>query len=133
MPDAVIPVSHRDLLEKSPIVTLATSGPDGFPQVSAMWFFVEADGTIAASLNTSRQKTKNLRRHPEVALLFIDPGTPYRTLELRCRASVEPDPDYAFADRVSAKYGAGSLREQDRPGESRVVVRFAPVKANTFG
>jgi hypothetical protein len=43
-----------------------------------------------------------------------------------------PDPDYAFADRVGAKYGA-NLRENDRPGETRVVIRFIPVKTNTFG
>jgi PPOX class probable F420-dependent enzyme len=128
-----IPESHRDVLEQSPIVTLATIGPDGFPQVSAMWFLVDEDGTIAASLNTARQKVKNLERTPEAALFFVDPTNPYRTLEIRTRAEVAPDPDYAFADRVGAKYGGADLRQNDRPGESRVVVRFPVVKVNTFG
>ena len=128
-----IPESHRDLLMASPIVTLATVGHDGFPQVSAIWFLVEEDGAIATSLNTSRQKVKNLQRTPEASLLFIDPTNPYRTLEIRARAIIEPDPDYAFAERVGAKYGGANFRELDGPDGRRVVVRFPPVRVNTFG
>ncbi len=128
-----IPSSHRDVLETSQIVILATTGPDGFPHVSAVWFLAEPDGTVKLSLNTARQKTKNLQRRPEATLFFVDPANPYRTLEIRARSKVEPDPDYAFADRLAARYGGADLREQDRPGESRVVVTFTPVKVNTFG
>jgi PPOX class probable F420-dependent enzyme len=128
-----IPASHRDLIETNQVVALATVGPDGFPQVTAIWFLAEPDGTIKVSLNTARQKTKNLLRHPEATLFFVDPANPYRTLEVRSRAVVEPDPDYAFADRLGAKYGGTDLRENDRPGEARVVVTFVPVRVNTFG
>jgi len=132
MPNTVIPETYRDLLSARPAVTLATIGPDGFPQVTAVWFLVEDDGTVRMSLNTTRQKVKNLRRHPEASLFFIDPSNPYRTLEIRARAHMEPDPDYAFADRVGAKYGA-DLRKNDRPGESRVAVTFTPTKVNPHG
>jgi PPOX class probable F420-dependent enzyme len=128
----VVPESHRDLLGANPAAVLATIGPDGFPQVTAAWFLVEDDDTIRMSLNTARQKVKNLQRHPECSLFFFDLANPYRTLEIRARAEVEPDPEYAFADRIGAKYGS-NLRENDRPGESRVVVTFNPIKANTFG
>lgn len=132
MPTSTIPASHRDLIAANPAVVLATVGADGFPQVTAVWFLVEGDDTIKLSLNSSRQKTQNLMRHPEATLFFFDPANPYRTLEIRGRADIRPDQDYAVADRVGAKYGA-NLRENDRPGESRVVVTFAPVKVNTFG
>jgi hypothetical protein len=36
-------------------------------------------------------------------------------------ARIDPDPDYAFADHVGAKYGS-DLRQHDAPGDSRVVV-----------
>ena len=128
-----IPASHRDLVESGRFAALATLGPDGFPQVTAVGFLLE-DGAIKLSLNTTRQKTRNLRRHPEATLFFADPANPYRTLEVRARAVVEPDPDYAFADRLKDKYGpGGDLRGADRPGESRGAVRFVPVKVNTFG
>jgi PPOX class probable F420-dependent enzyme len=130
---AEIPASHRDLLETNQAVVLATHGADGFPQVTAVWFVVEDDGTVKLSLNTARQKTRNLRRYPEATLFFFDPANPYRTLEIRARAEIEPDPDYAFAERLGAKYGGADLRENDRPDETRVVASFAPGKVNTFG
>jgi PPOX class probable F420-dependent enzyme len=128
-----IPDSHRDLLESNQAVTLATHGADGFPQVTAVWFLAEPDGTVKMSLNTARQKTKNLQAHPEATLFFTDPSNPYRTLEIRTRAELTPDPDYAFADRIGAKYGGADMRANDQPGDSRVAVSFVPVKVNTFG
>ena len=129
---AIIPKSHADLIEKNQILVLGTNGADGFPQITANWFLVE-DGTVKVSLNTTRQKTKNLIQDPHVTLFFVDPENPYRTLEIRANATVTPDPDYAFADKVGAKYGGNDLRQMDGSGQSRVVVAFEPVKVNTFG
>ena len=129
---ALIPESHAQLIEKNQILILGTKGADGFPQITALWFLVE-DGTIKVSLNTARQKTKNLIRDPHVTLFFVDPENTYRTLEIRANATVTPDPDYAFADKVGAKYGGNDLRQMDGSGQIRVVVAFEPVKVNTFG
>ena len=121
-----IPESHRDLLDNNQVAILATVGPDGAPQVTASWFLVEEDGTVKLSLNTARQKAKNLMRRPESTLFFMDPANPYRTLEIRARAEIEPDPDYVFADRVGAKYGGADVRAMDQPGETRVVDHLHP-------
>ena len=128
-----IPASHRDVLENNQVAILATVGPDDSPQVTASWFVAEEDGTVRMSLNTGRQKVKNLMRRPESTLFFTDPANPYRTLEIRARAEIEPDPDYVFADQVGAKYGGADMRTVDQPGETRVAVTFVPVKVNTFG
>lgn len=128
---ASIPASHADIIDKNQILILSTNNSSGYPQTTALWFLNEG-GTIRASLNSSRQKTKNLTADPKVTLFFVDPENPYRTLEIRANASVEADPDYAFADKVGAKYNA-NMRQMDQPGESRVVVTFEPVKVNTFG
>jgi PPOX class probable F420-dependent enzyme len=127
-----IPESHRDLL-KADVAVLATHGHDGYPQATAIWFLLDEDGILKLSLNTSRQKTRNLRRHPECTLFIFDPATPYRTLEIRAKAAIAPDPDYLFADKIGRKYGGFDLRANDRPGESRVVVTLQPVKVNTWG
>lgn len=79
------------------------------------------------SLNTTRQKTKNLQDHPQCTLFILDRANPYRALEVRARAEITPDDDYAFADRLGRKYGA-DLRAMDRPGERRVMVTLRPVK-----
>ena len=119
--------SHRDLLEGQ-VLTLATVGEDGYPQLSEVWFLVE-DGQVAMSLNTSRQKVKNLQTEPSCTVFLLDLQNPYRYLEIRGTAVVEPDDDRLFAERVGAKYNA-DLREHDAPGDRRVVVRIVPVRVN---
>jgi PPOX class probable F420-dependent enzyme len=126
---AGIPDSHRDLLDAQ-VATFATVGPDGRPQLSEVWFLHD-DGELRVSLNTTRQKVKNLRRNPACTLFILDPGTPYRYLEVRGDAELAPDDDYAFADRVGAKYGA-DLRTRDNPGESRVAVTVRPTRINAI-
>jgi PPOX class probable F420-dependent enzyme len=125
---SLIPDSHRDLLD-APVATLATVGSDGRPQLSAVWFLAEGD-TVRLSLNTARQKTKNLTARPEANLFILDVANPARYLELRGDATLAPDDDYAFADTISAKYGGLDLRTLDQPGERRVVVTIEPVRIN---
>jgi PPOX class probable F420-dependent enzyme len=88
-----------------------------------VWFLAEG-GNIRISLNTSRQKTMNLSKNPACSVIIVDPESGYRYLEVRGAAEIEDDSDYAFADRVGAKYGS-DLRVHDSPGETRVVVTIA--------
>jgi PPOX class probable F420-dependent enzyme len=119
------PESHRDLLDGQ-VGSLATIDREGFPQVTEVWFLLD-DGEIKLSLNTSRQKTKNLTARPECSLFLLDLANPYRYLEVRGRARIEADDDYVFAGKVGAKYNA-DLKVHDGPGDSRVVVTIEPVK-----
>jgi PPOX class probable F420-dependent enzyme len=118
------PESHRDLLDAQ-VASLATVGRDGFPQVTEVWFLHD-DGELRTSLNTTRLKTRNLQRDPKCSLLLLDLENPYRYLEVRGNARVEPDDDYRFAEKLGAKYNA-DVKAHDNPGESRVVVTIEPV------
>ena len=122
------PDSHRDLLDAR-FATLATLGKDGGPQLTEIWFLFE-DGEVKISLNDSRLKTKNLVSRPLCSLFILDLANPFRYLDVRGTARVEPDDDYAFADRIGAKYDGADLREHDGPGEQRVVVTIDP--SNVF-
>jgi PPOX class probable F420-dependent enzyme len=124
-----IPSSHRDLLDAQ-VATLATIGSDGRPQLSEIWFLADGD-TVMTSLNTARQKTRNLRANPAVALLILDLANPYRYLEIRGDAEITPDDDYKFADRLGAKYQS-DLRDRDQPGDTRVVVTIRPARVRTW-
>jgi PPOX class probable F420-dependent enzyme len=124
-----IPASHRDLLDGQ-FATLATIGSDGRPQVSEVWFLAEGD-TVGLSLNTARQKTRNLTANPAVNLFLLDLGSAYKYLELRGDAEVTPDDDYEYADKVGAKYSA-NLRDRDLPGEKRVKVTIRPTRINAI-
>jgi len=125
-----IPDSHRDLLNAQ-IAVLGTIGASGRPQLSGVWFLTEGD-TVKISLNTTRQKVKNLQANPKASVLIFDEKSPYRYLEIRGDAEVTPDPDYEFADKVGAKYGS-DLRTRDQPGDSRVVVTIRPARVVAWG
>lgn len=127
-----IPSSYHDLLDAPGIAILSTIGRNGVPQTTAVWFLAE-DGEVKISLNTERQKVKNLRGNSAATVFFVDPANPFRTLEIRAHAQLLSDDDYAFADRVGAKYGA-NLRDMDKdqPG-SRLIVVMAPDSVHTFG
>jgi PPOX class probable F420-dependent enzyme len=127
MPDqAAVPEAFADLLD-APIATLATVGPDGRPQLSAVWFLHDG-GELKVSLHATRQKTRNLRRNPAVNLFVLDPQNPMRYLEVRGDAELADDADYAFADKVGAKYGGADLRQMDGDDQRRVVVTIRPAR-----
>jgi PPOX class probable F420-dependent enzyme len=122
---ATMPASHRDLLE-SQVATLATIDAGGFPQLTEVWFVADGED-VRISLNDSRYKTRNLAERPQCSVLLLDLANPYRYLEIRARARIEPDEGDAFARTVGAKYGA-DLKQHDGPGERRVVVTLIPEK-----
>jgi PPOX class probable F420-dependent enzyme len=117
------PDSHSDLLDGD-FATLATVGRDGYPQLTEVWFLLD-DGQLKTSLNTSRLKTRNLMQRPQCSLFLLDVANPYRYLEVRGDARIEPDDDHAFARRLGAKYNA-DLTDHDKPGDTRVVVTIEP-------
>jgi PPOX class probable F420-dependent enzyme len=124
-----IPQSHYDLLGEQ-VLTLATIGSSGRPQLSNVWFLAEGD-TIKMSLNTTRQKVKNLQANPACSVI-ITGNPPYRYLEVRGDAEITPDDNYEFADKLGAKYNA-DLRTRDQPGETRVVVTIRPAHVVVWG
>lgn len=124
-----IPDSHRDLLDAQ-IATFATIDRNGRPQLSAVWFLAEGE-TVRISLNTTRQKVKNLRRNPACTVFILDPANPFRYLEIRGDARIEPDSDFAFAGKVGEKYGT-DVRAFDRPDDSRLVVTLEPTTVNAI-
>jgi PPOX class probable F420-dependent enzyme len=120
-----LPASHQDLLEAPGVAALATIGPDGRPQVTAVWYLVDDDGLLKVSVKTHRQKVKNLWERPVATFLVIDPTNPVRTLEIRATTQIARDDDYEFAQRLGRKYGA-DLKEWDGADEHRFVVTLSP-------
>jgi PPOX class probable F420-dependent enzyme len=124
--DAVMPSTHRDLLEKPVIAHLATARPDGTLQSNPVWF--EWDGEhIKISQTRARQKMRNVENDPHVALSLTDPDNPYRYLEVRGVVDhVEDDPGMEFIDSLSERYMGRRPYPNHQPGDERVVVYIRP-------
>ncbi|CUU57633.1 PPOX class probable F420-dependent enzyme [Parafrankia irregularis] len=123
--------SHRDLLESGHTVTLATVGADGQPQVTAIWAMLDGDH-VRTSLHPGRQKYRNLVARPQATLFVIDPGNPYRTLEVRGTVEITEDTDLAFLRRLLAVYGS-DLEHFPAPVDGRVVVTLRPTRIVELG
>jgi PPOX class probable F420-dependent enzyme len=134
LPPIVVPADMADLLASTALAHIATIGPRGEPQSSPVWF--DWDGRyLRFSQTAQRQKVRNLRRDPRIAVSIVDPANPYRYLELRGVAvRIEPDPDLVFVDRVTWKYLQES-RDPARnpPGEERVVIVVEPTHITRMG
>ena len=77
-----IPEGYETLLERPLYGHLATTRPDGSPQVNPMWF--DWDGELLRFTHTTkRQKYRNVTANPNVAMSISDPDNPYRYLEVR--------------------------------------------------
>jgi PPOX class probable F420-dependent enzyme len=127
------PASHLDLLSSPYTGVLSTIGSNGTPQVTALWYLFD-EGVVRISLNSSRQKLKNLQARPIGTLFIIDPSNAGRTIEIRAHVELTRDIDYEFTDRVVAHYGnLFAAREIDRPGEERWIVTLHPTKVNVWG
>jgi PPOX class probable F420-dependent enzyme len=118
-----IPEAVRDLLERPLFVHLATTRPDGAPQVNPMWFVW--DGEFIWFTHTSaRQKYRNITHEPRVAISIIDPDQPYRYTEVRGVVDhIEADPEAKMYQRLSERYEGVARIPGDAPDRVAIAVR----------
>jgi PPOX class probable F420-dependent enzyme len=122
----IIPESHLDLLESTPLAHIATIGPRGEPQSSPVWFGWDGE-YVKFSQTKTRQKYKNLNREPRLALSIVDPENHLRYLEVRGVVErIEEDPDLDFINSMAKKYLGKDKYPNHRPGDVRVVVFVRP-------
>jgi len=129
----VIPEAYLDLFAKKAFAHLATVMPDGSPQVTPVW--VDFDGShVLVNTARGRQKDRNLRRNPAVALAISDPENPYRYLEVRGRvAEITEEGASEHIDKLAQKYLGVERYPKRTPGEIRVLYRIAPQHVTHMG
>ena len=129
----VIPTDKLDLLQSTALAHVATLGTNGEPQNNPVWF--DWDGEyLLFSQTTTRQKYRNLQKDPRIALSIVDPDNPYRYLEVRGTVmEFRPDPDFAFINKMSAKYTGNDVYQGAKPGEERVVIVVRPEHTTSMG
>ena len=128
-----IPDKYRDLFSKRAFASLGTLMPDGSPQVTPVWVDLEGD-LVVVNTARGRQKDKNMRRDPRVALALIDPENPYRYIEIRGRvAEITEDGADAHIDKMAKKYLSADKYPYRQPGEQRVMFKIRPERTSTMG
>ncbi len=120
-----VPESHRDLVDSPLTATLTTIDTTGRPQSTAVWYLVDDDGQLKGSVTSDRQKYRNLRGNPYCGLFIIDPQNPFRTLEVRAEAELQPDPEKATVAKFAARYNVDEAMLIN-PAEDRYTVTYRP-------
>lgn len=123
---AAISKDLEDILNKRSFAHIATIGPKGEPQSNPVW--VDWDGQyLKFSQTTTRQKYRNLKREPRIAVSALDPEQPYRYLEVRGKVvRVDDDSDNTFINRMAKKYMDADEYPYHQPGDHRVVLYVEP-------
>jgi PPOX class probable F420-dependent enzyme len=129
----VISEKYLDLFDKKAFAHLATLMPDGTPQVTPVW--CDYDGTyVLFNSAKGRQKDKNIRRNPAVALSLQDPDNPYRYLEVRGRvAEITEEGADQHIDKLAKKYLGVDKYPGRQPGEVRVIYKVKPEHTTHMG
>jgi PPOX class probable F420-dependent enzyme len=129
----VIPQKYRDLFNKRAFASLGTIMPDGSPQVTPVWVDVEGDLVIFNSAK-GRQKDRNVRRDPRVALAIVDPENPYRYLEIRGKVvEITEQGADAHIDKMAKKYLGVDSYPYRQASEVRVIYKIRPEHTTTMG
>jgi PPOX class probable F420-dependent enzyme len=113
-----IPEVFHDLLRSRAVAFVSTIGKSGAPQITPLWFLWDGE-RVRISLVEGRQKLRNLRRDPRIALAIADPARPTFYLELRGTVSeLVPDPTLELERAIAEKY-TGCWEDVEPPGTMR--------------
>jgi PPOX class probable F420-dependent enzyme len=129
---AGIPEEFHDLLadETKAHLCLATTMPDGTPQVTPIWFNFDGEHILVNSAQ-GRTKDKNIRARPHVAGLIMDPDSAWRWIQIRGEV-VEITEEGALDHILDLAEKYRGRREFDARGGTRVTYRIRPDYVNIF-
>lgn len=113
-----LPDEVKAALDEKVFVHMATTMPDGSPQVSVVWIGRDGDRLLFSTAE-GRVKTENIRRDNRVALSFTAIGDDYANHVLRGRVTTFEADGWWLIDELSRKYRDG--KDYPRPeGQVRV-------------
>ena len=123
----------QQLLREPSYCQLATLMLDGSPQLTEVW--VDTDGQhILINTAEGRQKVRNVRRDPRVAVNVFDPTNAWRIAEIRGRVvEVTTEGADELIDQLAAKYLGQERYPFRQPDEIRVTLKIAAEKIHATG
>ncbi|MBI4943639.1 MAG: PPOX class F420-dependent oxidoreductase [Actinobacteria bacterium] len=121
------------LLRGASPCNLATTMPDGSPQLTQVW--VDTDGThVVVNTVEGFQKVRNMQRDPRVALTVADPANPSRYFAVRGRVvSVSPDGGAEHIEALARRYLGGPYPWYGGRDQVRLVVTIEADRIHAMG
>ena len=126
-----LPAPVLDLLRSASTCYLATTMPDGSPQVTQVWVGTDGEDVLINTVE-GHQKLRNVRRDPRVALTVADPARPSDYVQIRGEVrEITTDGAREQIDELSQKYLGRPYPGFGGGGEQRVLLRIAPRRVSS--
>jgi PPOX class probable F420-dependent enzyme len=126
-----MPMTKREidrLLVEPNVAVVAVTAPDGAPHAVPIWYEYRK-GEVTFLSDASSFKCKCLMRDPRVALCIDTRKSPYKSVILKGRVTIEEKVDDERMERMAIAYmgkKAGREYASQFKGEAVAVIRFKP-------
>ena len=130
-----IPDSHADLTRDDvrAYAYLATTMPDGTPQVTPVWFNTDGRHILINSAK-GRVKDRNMRTRPDVAVVLHNHDKPYHYVQIRGQiVEITEEGARQHINDLSLKYQGDSDYKLNDPNEIRVIYKLLPENIQVMG
>jgi PPOX class probable F420-dependent enzyme len=128
-----LPDTLRALLEQPSPCYVATTMPDGSPQLTQTW--VDTDGEhILINTVQGFQKVRNLQRDPRVAVAVSDPAAPSRYFQVRGEVvEITAEGGAEHIEKLAQRYLGRPYPWFGGRDQVRLVVKIRPDKISGTG
>ncbi len=125
---------QKKFFEDKNFAFIATVNKDGSPQVTPTW--VDTDGEyVLINIATTRQKARNVKRDPRVAVAVAEQSNPYKMISIQGKVVGQVVGREAddHIDKMSKKYLGQEKYPYRAAGEKRLLLRIEPLKVAGWG
>jgi PPOX class probable F420-dependent enzyme len=127
-----LPDGLLELLRKPSPCYLATTMPDGSPQLTQTWVDTDGEHVLINSVQ-GFQKIRNIERDPRVALTVSDPNAPVRYYELRGEVlSITADGAVEHIEKLAQRYLGTAYPWYGGRDQTRLLVTIRAHKINAM-
>ena len=109
---------------------LGTINRDGTPHIAPVWYRFD-EGAFLVLTESESQKYKNIERDPRVAFCIDDERSPYHTVLVSGRVTVEEAPGREWREEMAIHYlgeEAGKRYIAENMHQNNVMLRIVPEK-----
>ena len=128
-----LPDDAKKLIEAKNMAHVVTLMRDGSPQVTPVW--VEHDGShVLINTAEGREKVRNLRRDPRVALSIADQDDPYSYVQIRGKVvEITKAGAWEQITALARKYHGATAAFPDGDRDKRLTIRIEPEHVSVHG
>lgn len=128
-----LPPDLVDLLRGRSTCYLATTMPDGSPQLTLTWVDTDGDHVLINTVD-GHQKVRNIRRDPRVALTIADPAQPSRYFGVRGRVlEVTEEGAADHIDELAQRYTGKPYQWYGGRDQRRLLLRIEARRIHRMG